>query len=97
MLKEDRDGKMQLVERYEGEFCQDSRQGKGDLYMEDGDIYKGEFYEGEANGNSPNKHFQGEGHYIFSSGDFYEGDFIDGNLCGDGTYFSKNVNFLYKL
>lgn len=47
-----------------------------EYYWDDGDVYKGEFTDGERTGT---------GVYLWANGDVYEGDFVAGELSGTGT------------
>lgn len=86
LLETDRQGSLQLVSRYEGEWEADKMHGTGRLDMQ-GESYEGEFYQDEPNGKLPST---GQGCYRFCNGDFYSGSFLDGQMDGEGTYFTKS-------
>ena len=63
---------------YVGDFSNNLKNGFGELeYLETGDIYKGEFKNGEITG---------KGRYEWKSGEIYEGTFVNGIKHGNGTY-----------
>jgi hypothetical protein len=63
---------------YTGDFSNDMKHGKGRLeYIENGELYDGQFDKGEING---------KGLYIWSNGEEYEGDFVKGIKHGKGKY-----------
>ena len=64
--------------RYEGDFINGERTGKGTYYFNNGDRYEGDFINGEK---------IGIGTYYFNDGDLYKGDWVDGNFHGYGTYY----------
>ena len=73
-------------ERYEGEFRDDKRNGRGTFYHASGDRYEGEFRDDKRNGR---------GTYSFLAdnqfkGDRYEGEFRDSKYNGLGTYYRAN-------
>ena len=49
VLVEEKEGKQEMVCRYEGEWENDKMHGNGKMDMGD-ESYEGEFYQGEANG-----------------------------------------------
>ena len=72
----------QSVNRYEtdnGYYLNESESldGYAEYYWDNGDVYKGDFVNGERTGR---------GAYTWASGDVYEGDFVDGICHGQGTY-----------
>ena len=54
---------------------------KGILKKKNGDIYEGEWKNGE---------FNGKGIYKYNNGNKYEGEFKDGNKDGKGIFTNKN-------
>ena len=56
---------------------QDEKNGLGFILYSDGDVYEGEFKNGELNG---------QGKITYSNGDIYEGEFKDGKQNGQGRY-----------
>lgn len=63
---------------YNGEFLEDNKDGYGKLeYLQNGDIYEGDFSKGEITG---------KGKYIWSNKEQYEGDFLNGIKHGKGIY-----------
>jgi len=63
---------------YTGDFSNDMKHGNGKLeYVENGEMYDGQFDKGEING---------KGLYIWSNGEEYEGDFVKGIKHGKGKY-----------
>jgi uncharacterized caspase-like protein len=67
--------------KYDGEFNEGLKQGKGTYVWENGDRYEGTFATDRADGR---------GKYQFSNGDTYEGDVKAGVIVGRGTYVAKN-------
>lgn len=67
--------------KYEGEFSEGLKQGKGTYVWENGDRYEGTFTADRADGR---------GKYQFANGDTYEGDVKAGVIIGRGTYVAKN-------
>lgn len=66
------------VYKYVGDFVNNLKHGKGKLeYLDTGDIYIGEFNEGEITG---------KGLYKWNTGEQYEGNFIKGIKHGNGKY-----------
>ena len=64
--------------RYIGDFVDDLKDGNGRLeYLDSGDIYEGEFKNGEING---------KGLFIWSNNQQYYGDFVNGVMHGKGKY-----------
>ena len=64
--------------RYEGEFKDNKRNGKGVYYWPSGARYEGEFKDGQENGKGV--HYWPDGHR-------YEGEFKDGQENGKGVYY----------
>ena len=69
--------------RYEGEFRDGKREGRGVFTGANGDRYEGEFRDGEP----------GRGVFTWADGDRYEGEFRDGKPHGFGDY--RTVGELY--
>lgn len=67
--------------KYEGEFSDGLKQGRGVYAWDNGDRYDGKF---------TNDRPDGSGKYHFANGDSYEGDVRSGVIVGRGTYTSKN-------
>lgn len=67
--------------KYDGEFSEGLKQGKGTYVWENGDRYEGTFAADRADGR---------GKYQFANGDTYEGDVKAGVIIGRGTYVAKN-------
>jgi len=68
-------------ERYEGEFKNGKRHGKGVFYYKNGDKYEGEF---------KNRCINEKGIAYYNDGDKYEGEFKKGEREGNGVYFYNN-------
>ncbi|XP_051967966.1 radial spoke head 10 homolog B isoform X2 [Xyrauchen texanus] len=66
-----------IVERYEGDKCEDLFHGEGVAYFQGGHVYKGSFSNGLMHGR---------GEYIWSDGLKYQGDFKSNVPMGHGTY-----------
>ena len=73
--------------KYVGELKNGIREGKGVLYLNDGNRYEGEF---------KNDKKEGKGIYYWNSGlwkgDRYEGDWKNNNKDGKGIYYFSNGN-----
>ena len=67
--------------KYEGEFKDGLKQGKGAYEWENGDRYEGEFAQDRPNG---------KGKYRFGNGDSYEGEVSAGAISGRGVYVAKS-------
>ena len=67
-------------EKYIGYFKNGMRNGKGTLSKKDGDIFEGEFLNGEFK----------KGKIIYKNGDEYNGSVVDEKKKGKGTYKFKN-------
>ena len=68
-----------MYTRVSGRMVTDMARGRG--RTADGDVYEGEFKDGEANGR---------GTYTWSDGDAYEGEFKDGLKHGRGTWMNTD-------
>ena len=71
------------VDKYEGEFLNGIRHGKGKLILSE------ECYEGDFSNNM----MHGKGKYTWDSGQFYEGDFVNGNFQGEGIMTFPDGDF----
>ena len=67
--------------KYEGNFQNDKKNGKGLVIYSTGDQYIGEFKDDQLSGH---------GNYIWNNGDSYEGEFTDGKINGKGLYKWKD-------
>ena len=64
--------------KYEGQFSFDKKNGKGEIILNTGDVYKGEF---------KNNKITGFGHYIWNNNNHeYIGNFLNGKFHGEGFY-----------
>lgn len=88
--KEDKDktkilnGKGEFISkafRYNGEFRDGRKQGRGVYEWANGDKFDGDFAEDRPSGR---------GVWQFASGDRYEGEIVNGAIFGKGTFVSKN-------
>ena len=70
-----------VFNRYEGFFKNDKREGKGVLYLKNGDKYKGDFKDDKC---------EGKGKYYIENGNKCKGDFKNNKLIGKGIYYWKN-------
>lgn len=70
-------------DRYEGDFLEGQRTGKGRYEYAAGGFYEGEFVNGQ---------FQGEGMFKAAQGHRYEGTFANGQFNGQGTYRTAEGN-----
>ena len=67
---------------YQGEWCADLREGRGDALYSNGDRFSGEFKSNRPNGD--------EGVYLYGDGRKYEGSVRMGLRDGKGTLIMKN-------
>ena len=72
--------------RYEGEFVEDKKCGKGQIMFLSGDEYKGEFKDNK---------FNGYGRYKWKNGEEYIGYYLNGKFHGEGLHKWGN-NEYYK-
>ena len=70
-------------DRYEGDWKNDEKDGKGIYYSADGYKYVGEFREGQR---------EGKGIAYWNNGDRYEGDFKNSKAEGKGIYYYNSGN-----
>ena len=91
-------------DRYEGEFKDDKRTGRGTYYWASGNRYEGEFVDGDFNGWgkkywASGKRYEGEwkndkrtgrGTFYWANGDRYEGELKDDKRTGRGTFYHAN-------
>ncbi|XP_063292794.1 MORN repeat-containing protein 1 [Pelobates fuscus] len=68
--------------RYEGEWKNGKKHGRGKFLLKDGSYYEGEFVDGEMTGNGLQ--------YWASSGNTYSGEFQNGEIHGYGVMQYKN-------
>ena len=68
-------------ERYVGQVINNKREGKGILYLNDGDRYEGDFKNGK---------YEGKGIYYYNNGNRYEGDYKNGKREGKAIFYFKN-------
>ena len=99
-IKKYKDGK------YEGEFVNDKREGKGIFYYIKGNKYEGEWKNDKRHGKGKmyytsgdiydgdykNDKKEGKGITYFNTGNRYEGDFKNGKREGKGIYYYKSGN-----
>ena len=92
--------------RYEGNFKDDKREGKGIYNSNDGERYKSDLKDNKIerkviyyfnNGNIHESDLkddkrEGKGIYYFNDGDRYEGDWKDDKKEGKGLYYFNNGN-----
>lgn len=67
--------------KYEGEWKNGERHGKGTFYYTNGDKYIGDWVRDVQHG---------KGIYYFQNGERYEGDYADGERTGKGIYVYPN-------
>ena len=83
MMKDGEWVEEELVTKYEGEFLNGIRHGKGKLILSEA-CYEGDF---------SNNMMHGKGKYTWDSGQFYEGDFVNGNFQGEGIMTFPDGDF----
>jgi len=76
--------KWQNGDRYEGDWAEGLRHGKGKYISKS----TGGKYDGEYSTDLKD----GKGKYVFSNGDWYDGDWKDGLRNGQGVYVWKDKN-----
>lgn len=70
-------------EKYQGEFKNGNRHGKGKLVMSDSQYYEGEFKDDKMSG---------KGKLVMSDTDYYEGEFKDDDMTGNAIFhFEGNI------
>ena len=67
-----------INDRYEGDFRNNKKEGKGIYYWNDGERYEGDVRNGKP---------EGKGVYFFANGNRYEGDFRNGKREGKGIFY----------
>ena len=67
--------------KYEGEFKNNKREGKGIFYYNNDDRYEGDY---------KNDKFDGKGVYYYNNGDKYNGDWRNGKREGKGIFYYNN-------
>ena len=70
--------------KYEGEFKDNKREGKGKFYFNDGDIYEGD-YKNDMREGKGITYYKG-----LNDGDRYEGEYKNDKKEGQGTYYYSN-------
>ena len=103
-----KNGKMTITydngDKYDGEFVDNVKEGRGVYYYGNGDKYEGEFFDdvkdgfgiyyyknGERyEGDFKNDKKDGHGIYYYLDGDRYEGEFKEGFAEGRGTYYYQD-------
>ena len=92
--------------KYEGEYLNGKREGKGIYKYNNGDKYEGEYKNDLKDGNGKyiykngdiytgeykNGLFDGKGKYEYADGDSYEGDYKEDLREGEGIYIYNNGN-----
>ena len=92
--------------RYIGQVVNGLREGKGIYYINNGNIYDGEWKKDKREGKGTmifnngdkyegdfkNGQAEGKGINYYQNGDRYEGDFITGQREGKGVYYYQNGN-----
>ena len=97
--------------KYEGEFVNGKKEGRGKLIFVNGEYYIGQFSNNKLNGkgkmyyNNSTIKYKGDfvngkmersGKYIFEDGDYYIGQFSNGMRNGKGILYYKNNNIRYE-
>ena len=88
-------------DRYEGQFFDDARNGKGEYYFKTGDVFIGNYVEDIKEGmgdytakvTTPCKDVATSGKYRYFEGDHYTGNFHKNNRHGFGKQWSKNGDY----
>ena len=70
-------------DKYEGDFANDKRHGKGKYTYANGNKYEGDWVNGDQHG---------KGTFIWADGDKYEGDYVKDKRHGKGKYTWANGN-----
>ena len=73
--------------RYEGQYYNGKRHGRGRMHFPDGSLYDGEWSEGDKSGL---------GTYTYRNGDSYEGEWKSDEKHGKGTYTYKSSGTQFK-
>ena len=93
--------------KYEGQFLENKKHGKGKIEFETGDTYEGDFKDNKFNGyghykwaktgyeyigNYSNGKFHGEGLYKWKENEYYNGEYINGVKEGEGEISYSDGN-----
>lgn len=73
--------------RYEGEYVNGVKEGKGTFWYPDGSKYEGEWKSGIRNGM---------GKYTYPNGDWYDGSWKSNLKDGNGIYYHSQNDVKYK-
>ena len=90
--------------KYEGDYLNGKREGKGIYIYNSGDVYEGEYKNDLKDGfgiykysngdiyegNYKEGYYDGKGKYKYADGDVYDGEFKDNCIYGKGTFKKKN-------
>lgn len=92
-------------QRYEGERVNGVPHGKGTMYYASGNVYTGEFRNGQRNGQGEftftatgeryvgefvNDEYCGKGKFYYHAGGVYEGQFMNSERSGMGVFYYKD-------
>ena len=69
--------------KYDGDWKNDKKNGKGLYYWTNGDHYSGDWLDDHRTGN---------GVYYYKNGDIFYGQFKNSQRCGEGIYYFKSNN-----
>ena len=93
-----------IGDRYEGEFRNNKKEGRGIYYLHNGNIYEGDIKNGKIEGrgidyynngdryegDNKNGLKEGKGIYYYNNGDRYEGDWKNDKREGKGIFYYNN-------